>query len=153
MSGDLKSVSPRKAVPIESGYVNLEEAFPVVNPNFIPVGNKILLQIRTPKKKSSGGILLVEETREVDKWQSQVAKVITLGPVAFCNRNSLEKWPEGEWCNPGQFVRVPLYGGDRWYQKINPDDVNSDEAIFLVIKDTDVIGVVPDPLSVIAFIN
>jgi co-chaperonin GroES (HSP10) len=153
MSADLKSVSPGKAVPIKSGYSSLDEAFPPAVPNFTPVGNKILLQIRSPKKKSAGGIILVDETRETDKWQSQVAKVISIGPVAFCNRTSLEKWPEGEWCAPGQFIRAPLYGGDRWYQKVNPEDPNSEEAIFLVIKDTDVIGVVPDPLSVIAFIN
>jgi len=153
MSADLRSVSPSKAAPTKSGYGSLEEAFPHADPNFKPVGNKILLQIRTPKKRSAGGIMLVEETRETDRWQSQVAKVISLGPVAFCNRTSMAKWPEGAWCEPGQFVRAPLYGGDRWYQKVNPEDVNSEDAIFLVIKDTDVIGLVPDPLSVIAFIN
>lgn len=153
MSADLKRVSPHRAEPIKSGYSSLEEAFPAAEPNLVPVGSKLLVQIRTPKKKSSGGILLVEETRETDKWQSQVAKVITLGPVAFSNRTTLEQWPEGSWCQPGQYVRVPLYGGDRWYQKVNPEDPNSEEAIFLVIKDTDVIGVVPDPLNVIAFIN
>lgn len=134
------------------GYTSLEEAFPHAKPNYIPVGSKVLVQIRTPKKKSAGGIILTHETQEVDQWNTQVAKVIAFGPVAFCNRETLKEWPEGKWVIKDEFVRVPKYGGDRWQVPLKPGDPNTEYALFAVYKDTDIIGIVPDPLSVIAFI-
>ena len=98
-------------------YGTIEEAFPTADPGAIPFGNRVLVQIRTPKKKSRGGIELIPEAVETELWNTQVARVVTLGPVAFRNRDTLEPWPEGDWCKPGDFVRVPKYGGDRWNER------------------------------------
>jgi co-chaperonin GroES (HSP10) len=95
-------------------YDSIEQAFPDVAPGLRPFGSRVLVQIRTPMRKTRGGIHLPEESRETEQWNTQVAKVIALGPVAYCNRDTLEKWPEGEWCQPGAFIRCPKYGGDRW---------------------------------------
>src|SRR3954470_639267 len=81
----------------------LDEAFPVVNPNYRPFGERVLVQIRSPKRKSAGGIMLPDEVRDTEKWNTQVAKVIALGPTAFKSRTTLEGWPEGDWCQPGDF--------------------------------------------------
>lgn len=130
-------------------YESIEEAFPEVNPGLVPFGARVLVQIRTPKKKSAGGILLGAETQETELWNTQVAKVIAFGPVAFRNRDTLEKWPENEWCKVGDFVRVPKYGGDRWFVPVRQDE----QALFCLFKDLDLIGAVTiDPLSVVAFI-
>lgn len=129
-------------------YKSLEEAFPEAEPGLKPFGNKVLVQIRTPKKKSAGGILLVEETKETEIWNTQVAKVIALGPVAFKNRDTLETWPEGEWCKPGDYVRVPKYGGDRWWVPSK----DGETCLFVLVKDLDIAGSVADPLSVISFV-
>ncbi len=152
MAADLRTASKSLAVPTKSGYQSLEEAFPVADPNFVPVGSKVLFQIRTAKKKSAGGIILTEETQETDKWNTQVGKVIAIGPVAFCNRTTLEPWPEGAWVKMGEFARVPKYGGDRWHVPLNPNDPNTEYALFAVFKDTEIAGQVPDPLAVIAFV-
>jgi co-chaperonin GroES (HSP10) len=115
-----------------------------------PFGERVLVQIRTPKTKSAGGIILHEETRETDKWNAQVAKVIALGPLAFHNRDTMQSWPEGAWCAVGAFVRVPKYGGDRFEV---PVAGRADKALFAVFKDLEIIGEVTcDPLAVIAFI-
>jgi hypothetical protein len=107
------------------------------------------VQIRTPKKKSKFGIHFAEETRDTEKWNTQVAKVISMGPGAFKNRTTLANWPEGDWCSPGQFVRVPKYGGDRWEVAINSDD----SAMFVIFNDLDLLGdVIGDPIAVKAFI-
>jgi co-chaperonin GroES (HSP10) len=135
-----------------NGYGSLEEAFPKADPNFVPAGSKVLVQIRTPKQKSAGGILLTEDTKETDKWNTQVGRIIALGPVAFCNRETLKPWPEGAWVAIGGFARVPKYGGDRWEVLLKPGDPNSDRALFAVFRDLDIVGEVPDPLAVIAFI-
>jgi len=128
---------------------DLLEAFPDVSPGIVPFGSRVLVQIRTPKTKSAGGIILHGETRETEKWNTQVAKVISLGPLAFKNRNTQETWPEGEWCQPGEFVRVPKYGGDRWTVAIRQDE----DAMFVIFNDLDIIGrVTGDPLAIKAFI-
>lgn len=146
--------TPRSSAPAtdKGGYQSLEEAFPPADPNFQVVGSKILVQIRTPKKKSAGGIILTQETTETDKWNTQVAKVVGLGPVAFCNRDTLKPWPEGAWVKIGEYARVPKYGGDKWEIPLNPGDPNTEYALFAVFKDTEISGTVPDPLSVIAFV-
>ena len=124
-------------------------AFPEVEPGLRPYGSRVLVQIRTPKTVTEGGIHIPEEARETEKWNTQVAKVIMLGPVAFKNRETLEAWPEGDWCQPGTFVRCPKYGGDRWEL---PVPGTQDPAMFVLFNDLDLLGEVTDPLKVKAFI-
>ena len=127
----------------------LAEAFPAVDAGVQPFGSRVLIQIRTPRKVTRGGIILSSETQDTEKWNTQVAKVISVGPLAFKNRNTQESWPEGDWCKPGDFVRVPKYGGDRWEVAINKND----SAMFVIFNDLDIIGqVTGDPLAVKAFI-
>jgi co-chaperonin GroES (HSP10) len=151
-SANPKPADQLAAARTSTGYGSLAEAFPVADPNYIPVGSKVLVQIRTPKRKSAGGILLTTDTQETDQWNTQVGKVLALGDVAFCNRETLAPWPEGAWVKIGEYARVPKYGGDRWQVAINPGDPKTDYALFAVWRDLDIVGKVPDPLSVIAFI-
>ena len=126
------------------------EAFPAVNAGIQPFGSRVLIQIRTPKKISRGGIILDTGTQDTEKWNTQVGKVISLGPLAFKNRNDMTPWPEGDWCTVGEFVRVAKYGGDRWEVKV-PD--SADSAMFVIFNDLDIIGrVTGDPLAIKAFI-
>lgn len=128
---------------------DLKQAFPEVDPGVIPLGSRVLVQIRTPKTKTAGGILLTQNDRDTEKWNTQSGKVVATGPLAFRNRNTMELWPEGQWCQPGQFVRVPKYGGDRW--EVQTED--SDEvAMFVLFNDTDILGIVTgDPTTLKAF--
>ncbi len=127
----------------------LLEAFPDVDSGVQPLGSRVLLQIRSVKQKTSGGILLVEETSSTEKWNTQVAKVIAVGPLAFRDRKTMEPWLEGAWANPGDFVRCPKYGGDRW-EVTGP---TGEPCLFLIINDVEVIGkVTGDPLAIKAFI-
>lgn len=131
-------------------YPTLESAFPAADPGLRPFGSKVLVQLRTPKKKSAGGIILPNETTETEIWNTQVAKVHALGPVCFCNRETLEPWPEGAWCKVGDFVRVPKYGGDRWW--VQTDEDKNEVALFLLVRDLDIAGDVKDPLAVVSFV-
>lgn len=129
----------------------LDDAFPGANPGVVPYGSRVLVQIRTPKSKTKGGIILTSDTRETDLWNTQVAKVIAVGPVAFKNRDTLQPWAEGAWCEAGEFVRVPKYGGDRWQVPIEgrPDE----NALFVIFNDLDIVGkVTGDPLAIKAFV-
>ena len=127
----------------------LAEAYPAVEAGIQPFGSRVLVQIRTPKSTSAGGIILSTDTKDTEKWNTQVARVVSIGPVAFKNRTTLESWPEGDWCQVGDFVRVAKYGGDRYEVPVN----NNESAMFVIFNDLDIIGkVLTDPLKIKAFI-
>jgi co-chaperonin GroES (HSP10) len=129
-------------------------AFPSVDPGAKPLGGRVLVQLRRTKRKAtSAGIILVEETKETEKWNNMVAKVVALGPLAFRNRDTMNLWPEGTWCSLGDYIRVPKWGGDRWEVKVPGDDDIEDPALFMILNDHEIIAVLTgDPLAVKAFI-
>jgi len=137
--------------PEVSNEAALREAFPAVDPGAVPVGGRILVQWRQVRKTvTNSGIVLVEETKETEKWNTQVAKVIAVGPLAFKKRDTLEPWPEGNWVQVGDFVRMPKWGGDRWEVPFGGDD---EHALFSIFNDHEVIAkVTGDPLKVKAFL-
>jgi len=129
---------------------DLLEAFPVVDPGAIPLGARILVQMRLPKKKmTASGIILAEETRDTEKAQNPIGKVIAIGPLAFKKRDTMESWPEGSWCSVGDFVRVPRWTGDRWEIKIDADTTVE----FMLMNDHEVIAkLTSSPLEMKAFV-
>jgi len=127
----------------------LIEAFPPADPGITPFGSRVLVQIRTPKTKTASGIIIDNGSRDTEKWNTQVARVVSVGALAFKNRNTMDSWPEGSWCGPGDYVRVPKYGGDRWEVPLP----GGDSALFVIFNDLDIIGqVTGDPLAIRAFI-
>ena len=127
----------------------LAEAFPVAEAGVQPFGSRVLVQIRSPKQKTASGIILDTGSKDTEKWNTQVGKVVSVGPLAYHNRNTMEPWPEGTWANPGDYVRVAKYGGDRWEVPLE----NGEAAMFVIFNDLDLIGkVVGDPLKIRAFI-
>ena len=137
--------------PVAFDKAELAWAFPSVDPGAKPLGGRILVQLRRTKKKAtSAGIILVEETKETEKWQNMVARVVEIGPLAFKHRDTMQAWPEGSWCAVGDYIRVPKWGGDRWEVKIPGKD---ESAMFVIFNDLDIIGqVTGDPLAIRAFI-
>jgi co-chaperonin GroES (HSP10) len=133
---------------------DLAWAFPPVDPGAKPLGARILVQLRRTKKKTSGGgIILVEETKDAEKWQNMVAKVLDIGPLAFRKRDSMEPWPEGSWCVVGDYIRVPKWGGDRWEVPVPGDAPEEEKALFMVLNDHEVIAkITGDPLAMRAFV-
>jgi co-chaperonin GroES (HSP10) len=137
--------------PVAGESADLRDAFPAVDPGAKPLGARILVQLRRTKKKTtSAGIILVEETREAEKWNNMVAKVIEIGPLAFKKRDTMEPWPEGSWCEVGDYLRVPKWGGDRWEVKVPGEE---EPALFMVLNDHEVIAkVTGNPLEMKALV-
>lgn len=134
---------------VQFAYDGLDDAFPTVDPGIKPFGSRVLVQVRRAKRKTKGGIILADEARDTEQWNTQVARVVALGPLAFKNRNTMEPWPEGNWVEIGSFVRAPKYGGDRW--GVTYED--GEEIIFVLVNDLDLLGLVTgDPLAMKAFI-
>lgn len=140
--------------PVAFNEAEIAWAFPSVDPGAKPLGGRILVQLRRAKKKAtSAGIILVEETKETEKWNNMVAKVIAIGPLAFKNRDTMQGWPEGSWCEVGDYIRVPKWGGDRWEVKVPGEDDLEEPALFMILNDHEVIATVTgDPLAMKAFL-
>jgi co-chaperonin GroES (HSP10) len=134
-----------------SDPVELAWAFPDVNPGQRPFGGRVIVQLRRIKKKA-GRIIIVDETKENEKWNNMIGKVVAIGPLAFKNRDTMQPWAEGSWAEIGDFVRVPKWGGDRWERPV-PGEDGEDPVLFMTINDHELISAVTDdPLSFKAYV-
>ena len=114
-----------------------EDCFPNIDPGVEILGDRVLVQLRREKTSSKGGILLVDETRQTLRFNETVAKVVSIGPLAYKSPDNLEPWPEGPWCQPGDLVRTIKYGGDRFV--VQPDDDGA-PVVFITLQAREVIS-------------
>ena len=123
----------------EIQHETLEEAFPTVETGVEPLGSRVLIQLRAVKKRAKSGIIFVEETKETEKHQNMIGKVIAIGPIAFKNRDTMQDWPEGVWCKAGDYVRVPRWSGDRFEvelpRKEEDDRIPAEMVSFTIMND------------------
>lgn len=128
---------------------NLELQFPPVETGVTPLGQRILVQIRVPKRMV-GRIIIPDDARDTEQDNTTVGKVLAMGPVAFKKRTDLTEWPEGQWVNVGDFVMVPKYAGLRWRVKSPLSDDNVELVMF---EDLNVIAkITGNPLEFRAFL-
>lgn len=137
--------------------MSLAEAFPQVDPGGEALGGRVLIQLRAAKQFSDGGIALPDESQDYEKSMTAVGKVIQLGQIAYCDRNTGERWPEGAWVAVGDFCRIPKWGGDRW-EVVLPEDEDKPpreqrRARFVIYNDREIIGrITGDPMKFIDYI-
>ena len=151
-------MSEKEKIPTIEGVARASDpqelawAFPEVNAGQLPLGGRVVVQLRRIKKKS-GMIIIVDETKENEKWNNMIGKVVALGPLAYKNRDTMESWPEGCWAQVGDFVRVPRWGGDRWERSVPNEESNEDPVLFMTINYHEVIAkITDDPLSFKAYV-
>jgi len=129
-------------------------AFPEVKPGQHPFGGRVIVQLRRIKK-TAGRIIIVDETKENEKWNNMIGKVVAIGPLAFKNRDTMQPWAEGSWAEIGDFVRVPRWGGDRWerFDPTETDDALKEPILFMTLNDHELIAkITDDPLSFKAYV-
>ena len=150
-------MSETKPIPTIEGKTGMSDpvelawAFPEVNPGQRPFGGRVIVQLRRVKKKA-GMIIIVDETKENEKWNNMIGKIVAIGPLAFKNRDTMQPWAEGSWAEIGDFVRVPRWGGDRWERNVLGED-GTDPVLFMTINDHELISAVTDdPLSFKAYV-
>lgn len=122
----------------------IDLAFPAINCPIKPLGNRILVQIRSAQQKTASGIILTSDNVEDIYRNEQTAKVIKVGNGAFRFASSGESWPTGDWVQVGDYVRVPLHGGDNhWIVE------GDNKILFKSFKDYELIGLIEgNPLEV-----
>jgi co-chaperonin GroES (HSP10) len=124
--------------------------FPEVNPKVVPLGARVLCQLISTKRTTASGIVLVEETQETERWNNQVARVLAMGPLAFRNRETGQPWNEGMWCEPGDFVIIPRWGGQRRTARNNKKE---EPVYFVTCNDHEIIErVFGNPLALETYI-
>lgn len=136
-----------------SDPAELAWAFPDVQAGQAPLGGRVIVQLRRIKK-NAGKIILVEETKENEKWNNMIGRVVAIGPLAYRNRETMATWPEGCWAQIGDYVRVPRWGGDRWERPVfNEENGDLNPVLFMTINDHEVISkITDDPLSFKAYV-
>ena len=146
----IPTISGVSGVPDEQ---ELKCAFPEVNPGQRPFGARVIVQLRREKTKTASGLYLPHETRENEKWNNMVGRIVAMGPLAFKNRDTMLPWTEGTWAEIGDYVRVPRWGGDRWERPDPNAGANEDPVLFMTINDHELIAAVTDnPLSFKAYV-
>jgi len=132
--------------------MSMKWAFPEVDVGVEPLGSRVLVQLRRVKKTTESGIILANDSREHEKHNTQIAKIIMLGPLAFKKRDTMEHWPEGIWAACNEFVRVPKYGGDSFELKIPGE--TEEPALFMLVNDHELIAkITGDPMQFWEYIN
>lgn len=123
----------------------LKEAWPELPVPVTPFGGRVVVQVRYLPDKTASGIVLVQDTQAAAKWNTQVAKLVAIGQLAFRNRETAQPWPEGIWAKVGDYVRIPRWDGDRVEVRIKGW---SDPVVFVTLNDAQLIGKVNgDPLA------
>jgi len=131
-----------------------QAAFPDVTPPYFPYGYLALLQLRAPREKI-GSIVIPDSEVDVERYRVQAALVRALGEACFKDRQTGADWVEGAWYKPGDFLRSPMFGGDRFDVEFEaPAKPGSSlmvkrKTTFVFIKDSDAIALVTgDPLNI-----
>lgn len=121
----------------------LETLFPPVPAaaSLEPLFDKILIQLRTARRKTRGGIIIADESRDRDDMVVSIGKVIAVGPGVFCNPDTGQPLPGHGTVQPGDIVRVPKYKSDNFWMR----SADGEQVQFCFCLDTDMIGKVTDP--------
>ena len=120
--------------------LNPENIKSVVDELPTPTGWRILVLPFTPKEKTSGGIIIAQESLDRLRIATNCGYVLKIGPLAYYDK---EKYPTGSWCKEGDWVIFARYAGSRL--PIEGGEVR-------ILNDDEVLGTIPDPESVLHYI-
>lgn len=114
--------------------------FPDADPGCKPLWWRVMVQIVQPKT-GTGFIEFTGDTQEADRYNKTVGKVIAVGPLVGRDRKTGERWKgveDSELPKPGDFVRIPKHGGDRFER---PSTDGKHIVHFAIFNDDDVLAV------------
>ena len=103
-----------------------------------PVGYRILVRPFSGKKKTYGGIILTDKSKETIEMTTVVGLVIKMGDMCYKDK---DRFPNGPWCKEGQFVIYGRYAGARFKTKFGEHRIlNDDEIIGTINKPEDILA-------------
>lgn len=113
---------------------NYDKFFPVVEHGVVPLGSQVLIQGKFIPKKTTGGIVLLDEMRSGESYTVQIGRIVAMGDLAFKKRDTLEPWKEGNWANIGDLVFIPRTGN------VISKELDGDRYVFVLLNDVELIA-------------
>ena len=117
--------------------LNPENIKAVVDELPTPSGWRILVLPFTPKEKTSGGIIIAQESLDKLRIATNCGYVLKIGPLAYHDK---ERYPTGPWCKKGDWVIFARYAGSRL--PIEGGEVR-------LLNDDEVLGTIKNPEDVL----
>jgi co-chaperonin GroES (HSP10) len=124
----------------ESKSLNPENIGSIVDELPEPSGWRLLVLPFTPKDKTSGGIIISQESLDKARIATNCGYVLKIGPLAYLDK---ERYSSGPWCKKGDWVIFARYAGSRL--PIEGGEVR-------LLNDDEVLGTIKDPESVLHYI-
>ena len=101
-----------------------------------PTGYRILILPFTLPEVTKGGIHIAKATLDKERLATVVGYVVAMGPDAY---GDLNKFPEGAWCNEGDWVIFGRYAGARFQIEGGDMRLLNDDEILATISDPEAI--------------
>lgn len=96
-----------------------------------PIEFNVLIKPLEVEQKTKGGIILVDQTKEADKYAQQRGTIAAVSPLAF----TYADWPEG--------TRLPQVGDVVFYGKYAGTMVKDDDGTeYRLVKDKEIAAVI-----------
>jgi len=104
------------------------------DPDVLPEvpGYHILIRPISVKEKTKGGILIPDSTREDMSYLTTVGRVLAIGNLAY---KDLDKFPNGKWCDVGDYVCYGKHAGQKLYYKATRLILLFDDQVILKVED------------------
>lgn len=100
-------------------------------PGLAPVEYNVLIAPEEVEEKTSGGIILIDKTKETDELAQCRGRLVAASPLAF----NYDNWPEG--------ARKPAVDDVVWYGKYAGTLIEGrDKRMYRLLKDKDVGAIV-----------
>ena len=103
-----------------------------------PTGYRILILPFTLPEVTKGGIHIAKATLDKERLATVVGYVVAMGPDAY---GDLNKFPEGAWCNEGDWVIFGRYAGARF--QIEGGDMR-------LLNDDEILATIGDPEAILS---
>lgn len=135
-----KAERSRQEEPVEP-MTEMELALRVFEPKPYPTKMdlwRIALQIPQPPETSAGGIVMPDEYLDRKEFASYVGYVIDMGPMCYTavTRSGMDL-SKAIKCRIGDWVQFGKHDGEKFRRR--------DGTLYVVLADTQILGVVEDP--------
>ena len=108
----MRTIKMERAVNNNEWIENEDKPDPEVLPH-LP-GYHILVRPVSVKSKTKGGLLLPDSVKDDVAYLTTVGKVLAVGDLAYKDE---DKFPNGKWCDVGDYVCYARHAGQKLYYK------------------------------------
>jgi len=106
-----------------------------------PAGWRVLIKPVEIDGKSSGGIILAEESKKVMEHTRYIGQVVSMGPLCYAKEDFQKDGETHAFCEVGDWVAFRKHSGQEVRMKNDDGSVTS----YKVVNDDEIIAVVNDP--------